>query len=86
MVAFGPRRAHPRFSRAGANLRIELRAAVGECVFNTSLTGYQEILTDPSYKGQFVVFTYPHIGNVGINPGEGSGMGAGPFTAIGAST
>lgn len=41
--------------------------AVGECVFNTSLTGYQEILTDPSYKGQFVVFTYPHIGNVGIN-------------------
>ncbi|KAG7671849.1 hypothetical protein Ndes2526B_g07236 [Nannochloris sp. 'desiccata'] len=40
---------------------------VGECVFNTSLTGYQEILTDPSYKGQFVVFTYPHIGNVGIN-------------------
>ncbi len=44
--------------------------AVGEVVFNTSLTGYQEILTDPSYKGQFVVFTYPHIGNVGINPGE----------------
>ena len=42
--------------------------AVGECVFNTSMTGYQEILTDPSYKGQFVVFTYPHIGNVGINP------------------
>jgi carbamoyl-phosphate synthase small subunit len=41
--------------------------AVGECVFNTSMTGYQEILTDPSYKGQFVVFTYPHIGNVGIN-------------------
>ena len=41
---------------------------VGEVVFNTSLTGYQEILTDPSYKGQFVVFTYPHIGNVGINP------------------
>ena len=41
---------------------------MGECVFNTSMTGYQEILTDPSYKGQFVVFTYPHIGNVGINP------------------
>jgi carbamoyl-phosphate synthase small subunit len=41
---------------------------VGECVFNTSLTGYQEIMTDPSYKGQFVVFTYPHLGNVGINP------------------
>lgn len=47
-----------------------LLAAVGEVVFNTSLTGYQEILTDPSYKGQFVCFTYPHIGNVGINPGE----------------
>ena len=43
---------------------------VGEVVFNTSLTGYQEILTDPSYKGQFVVFTHPHIGNVGINRGE----------------
>ncbi|KAL6781994.1 CMP2 [Auxenochlorella protothecoides x Auxenochlorella symbiontica] len=40
---------------------------VGEVVFNTSLTGYQEILTDPSYKGQFVCFTYPHIGNTGIN-------------------
>ena len=42
--------------------------SIAECVFNTSMTGYQEILTDPSYKGQFVVFTYPHIGNVGINP------------------
>ncbi len=46
---------------------------VAECVFNTSLTGYQEILTDPSYKGQFVVFTYPHIGNVGINLGKKRG-------------
>jgi hypothetical protein len=44
--------------------------ALAETVFNTSLTGYQEILTDPSYKGQFVVFTHPHIGNVGINFGE----------------
>jgi len=43
---------------------------VGEAVFNTSMTGYQEIMTDPSYKGQFVVFTYPHIGNTGINFGE----------------
>jgi Carbamoyl-phosphate synthase small chain, CPSase domain len=43
---------------------------VAEVVFNTSLTGYQEILTDPSYKGQFVVFTCPHIGNVGINEGS----------------
>ncbi|XP_057804299.1 carbamoyl-phosphate synthase small chain, chloroplastic-like [Salvia miltiorrhiza] len=40
---------------------------VGEVVFNTSLTGYQEILTDPSYAGQFVLMTNPHIGNTGIN-------------------
>ena len=42
--------------------------AVFEIVFNTSLTGYQEILSDPSYRGQGVVFTNPHIGNTGINP------------------
>jgi carbamoyl-phosphate synthase small subunit len=41
---------------------------VGEVVFNTALTGYQEILTDPSYARQIVTLTYPHIGNVGINP------------------
>jgi carbamoyl-phosphate synthase small subunit len=40
----------------------------GEIVFNTAITGYQEILTDPSYKGQIVCMTYPHIGNYGINP------------------
>lgn len=40
----------------------------GEFVFNTALTGYQEIMTDPSYKGQFVVMTYPHIGNYGTTP------------------
>ncbi|MEA3345349.1 MAG: glutamine-hydrolyzing carbamoyl-phosphate synthase small subunit [Chloroflexota bacterium] len=39
----------------------------GEVVFNTSMTGYQEVLTDPSYKGQMVAMTYPHIGNYGIN-------------------
>lgn len=39
----------------------------GELVFNTSITGYQEILTDPSYAGQIVTFTFPHIGNVGVN-------------------
>lgn len=39
----------------------------GEIVFNTALTGYQEILTDPSYAGQIITFTYPHIGNVGVN-------------------
>ena len=41
--------------------------AVAEVVFNTALTGYQEILTDPSYAGQIVTFTFPHIGNVGAN-------------------
>src|SRR3954452_20726927 len=40
---------------------------VGEAVFNTSMTGYQEVLTDPSYAGQIVTMTYPHIGNYGIN-------------------
>src|SRR5690242_4484773 len=39
----------------------------GEVVFNTSMTGYQEILTDPSYYGQMVCMTYPHIGNTGVN-------------------
>ncbi|MCL4761551.1 MAG: glutamine-hydrolyzing carbamoyl-phosphate synthase small subunit [Burkholderiales bacterium] len=43
-------------------------SAVGEVVFNTAMTGYQEILTDPSYAGQIVTLTYPHIGNVGVNP------------------
>ncbi len=42
--------------------------AVGEVCFNTSMTGYQEILTDPSYAGQIIAFTFPHIGNVGANP------------------
>ena len=41
-----------------------------EVVFNTSMTGYQEILTDPSYTGQIVTLTYPHIGNVGVNPSD----------------
>jgi carbamoyl-phosphate synthase small subunit len=41
--------------------------AIGEVVFNTSMTGYQEILTDPSYEGQLVAMTYPQIGNVGVN-------------------
>ncbi len=42
--------------------------AVGEVCFNTSITGYQEIMTDPSYAGQIITFTFPHIGNVGANP------------------
>ncbi|MGB3626684.1 MAG: glutamine-hydrolyzing carbamoyl-phosphate synthase small subunit [Henriciella sp.] len=44
--------------------------AVGELCFNTSITGYQEILTDPSYAGQVVLFTFPHVGNVGANPDD----------------
>ena len=44
--------------------------AVGEVCFNTSMTGYQEILTDPSYAGQLITFTFPHIGNVGANPDD----------------
>ena len=42
-------------------------SAVGEVCFNTAITGYQEILTDPSYAGQIVTFTFPHIGNIGTN-------------------
>ena len=41
--------------------------AVGELCFNTAMTGYQEIMTDPSYAGQIILFTFPHIGNVGVN-------------------
>ena len=48
-------------------LRGAQRPASGEVIFNTAMTGYQEILTDPSYKGQIVTMTYPHIGNYGTN-------------------
>ena len=54
--------------------------AVGEVVFNTAMTGYQEILTDPSYCRQLVTLTYPHIGNTGVNPQDeesGSAQAAG---------
>src|SRR5579885_3307643 len=51
----------------GVSIGIE-GATVGEVVFNTAMTGYQEILTDPSYREQIVTLTYPHIGNVGVNP------------------
>ncbi len=50
----------PRFTGSGE--------AGGEAVFNTSMTGYQEVLTDPSYRGQVVTMTYPLIGNYGVNP------------------
>ena len=41
---------------------------MAELCFNTAMTGYQEIMTDPSYAGQIVTFTFPHIGNIGVNP------------------
>jgi carbamoyl-phosphate synthase small subunit len=44
--------------------------AAGEVCFNTAISGYQEILTDPSYAGQIITFTFPHIGNVGVNPDD----------------
>jgi carbamoyl-phosphate synthase small subunit len=53
----------------GASIGIEGRIA-GEVVFNTAMTGYQEILTDPSYARQIVTLTYPHIGNVGTNAAD----------------
>ena len=46
-------------------------SSVGEVVFNTAMTGYQEILTDPSYAKQLVTLTYPHIGNTGTNSEDG---------------
>lgn len=45
-------------------------AAVGEVCFHTAMTGYQEIMTDPSFAGQIITFTFPHIGNVGVNPDD----------------
>ncbi|SFR80153.1 glutamine-hydrolyzing carbamoyl-phosphate synthase small subunit [Sphingomonas jatrophae] len=49
-------------------------AAVGEVCFNTAMTGYQEVMTDPSYAGQIITFTFPHIGNVGANPDDVEGL------------
>jgi len=49
--------------------------AVGEAVFNTAITGYQEILTDPSYCKQIITLTYPHIGNTGVNPEDTESRG-----------
>jgi len=45
-------------------------SVVGEVVFNTGMTGYQEVMTDPSYSGQLVTFTYPELGNTGVNPDD----------------
>lgn len=49
--------------------------AFGEIVFNTSMSGYQEILSDPSYAGQIITMTYPHIGNYGVNDGDAQSRG-----------
>jgi carbamoyl-phosphate synthase small subunit len=57
--------------------------SVGEVVFNTAMTGYQEILTDPSYTRQIVTLTYPHIGNTGINSEDAEGGVAGRIYAAG---
>ncbi len=59
--------------------------ALGEVVFNTAMTGYQEILTDPSYMSQILAFTFPHVGNVGVNVEDVEQMGGGADTsAVGA--
>jgi carbamoyl-phosphate synthase small subunit len=51
----------------GESIGAPVDATTGELVFNTALSGYQEIVTDPSYAGQVITFTYPHIGNYGVN-------------------
>ncbi len=50
------------------------RTSIGEICFNTSMTGYQEIITDPSYAGQIISFTFPHIGNIGTNNFDNEGQ------------
>ncbi|MDY7101116.1 MAG: glutamine-hydrolyzing carbamoyl-phosphate synthase small subunit [Actinomycetota bacterium] len=58
------------FEGEAAGWRAPRGITTGEVVFNTVLAGYQEVLTDPSYAGQIVTFTYPHIGNYGVNDGD----------------
>lgn len=58
------------FEGEAVGFRPEGGVAVGEAVFNTVLSGYQEVLTDPSYAGQVICFTYPHIGNYGVTPDD----------------
>src|SRR5580658_11087351 len=53
----------------------------GEAVFTTAMTGYQEVLTDPSYAGQIVTMTAPEIGNVGVNPEDPESVGDAPRVA-----
>jgi carbamoyl-phosphate synthase small subunit len=56
-------------------------SALGEVVFNTAMTGYQEILTDPSYMSQILAFTFPHVGNVGVNVEDIEQIGGGSDTS-----
>jgi carbamoyl-phosphate synthase small subunit len=56
------------FEGEAIGARSDRGVATGEAVFNTVLSGYQEVITDPSYAGQVIAFTYPHIGNYGANP------------------
>ena len=78
MTGIDPRHRPPRGARPSCALVLEDGAVfpglsfgrsgetTGEVVFNTALAGYQEVLTDPSYAGQIVTMTYPHIGNCGV--------------------
>lgn len=59
----------------GELIGAEHAVASGEVVFNTALSGYQEIITDPSYAGQLITFTYPHIGNYGVNADDDESRG-----------
>ena len=67
---FGAEPANPSGSSTTASHSTPGGFASGEVVFNTALTGYQEIVTDPSYAGQIITFTYPHIGNYGVMPAD----------------
>ena len=60
----------------------EKKSITGELCFNTSLTGYQEVLTDPSYAGQIITFTFPHIGNVGTNEDDNESHKTGALGCI----
>ena len=55
---------------AGELIGAEVDVTSGEVVFNTVLSGYQEVITDPSYAGQIINFTYPHIGNYGVTAAD----------------
>ncbi len=60
-------------------------SALGEVCFNTAMTGYQEVMTDPSYAAQIVTFTFPHIGNVGANADDAESA-EGVLSAVGCIT